>query len=53
MSRGAPQKVVWWLVSRASGILALTLISLTVLMGLAMATGVLRRQRDQREREDP
>jgi sulfoxide reductase heme-binding subunit YedZ len=43
VSRGAPQKVVWWLVSRASGILALTLISLTVLMGLAMATGVLRR----------
>jgi methionine sulfoxide reductase heme-binding subunit len=43
MSHAEPIHVIWWLVSRASGILALTLISLSVLMGLAMATRVLRR----------
>ena len=37
-----PTRVVWWLVSRASGILALVLISLSVVIGLAMATKVLR-----------
>jgi hypothetical protein len=34
---------VWWLVSRASGVVALLLISLSVAMGLAMAARVLRR----------
>jgi len=34
---------IWWLVSRASGILALGLISLSVLIGLTMATKILRR----------
>jgi hypothetical protein len=32
-----------WLVSRASGIVAILLVSVSVLMGLAMATKVLRR----------
>lgn len=31
----------WWLVSRASGVVALVLITLSVLMGLAMASRVL------------
>jgi sulfoxide reductase heme-binding subunit YedZ len=43
MSHAQPIHVIWWLVSRASGIVALTLISLSVLMGLTMATKVLRR----------
>ncbi len=43
MKRAEPIHVLWWLVSRASGIVALVLISLSVLMGLAMATRVLRR----------
>jgi sulfoxide reductase heme-binding subunit YedZ len=44
MNAGAePITYVWWLVSRASGIVALVLISLSVLMGLAMATKVLPR----------
>lgn len=34
---------LWWLASRASGVIALVLISLSVLMGLAMAARVLRR----------
>jgi sulfoxide reductase heme-binding subunit YedZ len=34
---------IWWLVSRASGILALGLITLSVLIGLTMATKILRR----------
>jgi methionine sulfoxide reductase heme-binding subunit len=34
---------LWWLVSRASGIVALGLITLTVLIGLTMSTKVLRR----------
>lgn len=38
-----PTHVVWWLVSRAAGIVALVLISLSVVMGLAMATKVVRR----------
>jgi sulfoxide reductase heme-binding subunit YedZ len=39
----APLHVIWWLVSRASGVIALVLISLSVIMGLAMAAKVLRR----------
>jgi sulfoxide reductase heme-binding subunit YedZ len=35
---------LWWLVSRASGIVALVLISLTVILGLAMATKILGRR---------
>jgi sulfoxide reductase heme-binding subunit YedZ len=42
--RGAqPLQYLWWLVSRASGILAIVLISLSVVIGLAMAAKVLRR----------
>lgn len=43
MSHGAPLQYLWWLVSRASGILALVLVSLSVVLGLAMAARVIRR----------
>jgi sulfoxide reductase heme-binding subunit YedZ len=38
-----PFSNLWWLVSRASGIVALVLISLTVIMGLAMAARIIVR----------
>jgi sulfoxide reductase heme-binding subunit YedZ len=38
-----PISLVWWLVSRASGIVALALISLSVLIGLTMAAKIIRR----------
>jgi methionine sulfoxide reductase heme-binding subunit len=38
-----PSHYIWWLVSRAAGIVALALISLSVLIGLTMATKILRR----------
>jgi sulfoxide reductase heme-binding subunit YedZ len=38
-----PLHYVWWLVSRASGVLAVILVSLAVLMGLVMAARVLPR----------
>lgn len=38
-----PLQYGWWLASRASGIVALGLITLSVALGLAMAAGVLRR----------
>lgn len=41
--RAEPINYVWWLASRASGIVALVLISLSVLMGLSMATKSIRR----------
>lgn len=41
MKKQEPLHVFWWLVSRASGVLALVLITLSVLMGLAMAARVL------------
>ena len=43
MNRPAPIQEIWWLTSRASGIIALALISLSVVMGLAMAARVLHR----------
>jgi sulfoxide reductase heme-binding subunit YedZ len=43
MNSASPLHYVWWLVSRASGVVALVLISLSVLLGLAMAAGALRR----------
>lgn len=43
MKRTEPLSVIWWLVSRASGIVALVLISATVLFGLAMAARVISR----------
>jgi sulfoxide reductase heme-binding subunit YedZ len=39
----SPGPYLWWLVSRASGIVALALISVSVLLGLTMATRLLRR----------
>ena len=42
MSRSGSVDYVWWLVSDASGIVALSLISLSVVMGLAMAARVLK-----------
>lgn len=41
--RPEPINYVWWLVSRASGIIGLLLITLSVLVGLAMASRVLGR----------
>ena len=43
--RGQPQPIsyLWWLASRASGIVALALISLAVMLGLLMAAKILRR----------
>jgi sulfoxide reductase heme-binding subunit YedZ len=43
MSRAAPLDYLWWLVSDASGIVALLLISLSVLIGLAMAGKTFKR----------
>lgn len=43
MTRGDPLQYLWWLVSRASGILALVVVSLTVALGLAMAAKAIRR----------
>jgi hypothetical protein len=43
VKRTEPLNVIWWLVSRASGIVALVLISATVLLGLAMAARAVRR----------
>ncbi|MDQ2894586.1 MAG: ferric reductase-like transmembrane domain-containing protein [Actinomycetota bacterium] len=40
--KAQPTQLIWWLISRASGIVALVLISLSVLMGLAMAARMLR-----------
>ncbi len=41
--KSEPIHYVWWLLSRASGVVALVLVSLSVLLGLAMAARVLRR----------
>jgi len=38
-----PLEYVWWLVSRASGTVALLLVTVSVLMGLLMASGLLKR----------
>ena len=43
MSRAQPLHYVWWLVSDASGIVALVLISASVMLGLAMAARALTR----------
>jgi len=42
-ARVDPAPYLWWLVSRASGIVALGLITASVLLGLTMATKILRR----------
>lgn len=38
-----PSPYLWWLVSRASGIVALGLVTIAVLLGLSMSTKLLRR----------
>jgi sulfoxide reductase heme-binding subunit YedZ len=37
MTAAGPTHYIWWLVSRASGIVAVALVSISVLIGLAMA----------------
>jgi methionine sulfoxide reductase heme-binding subunit len=41
--RPEPLPYIWWLISRASGVVALVLVSCSVLIGLSMAARVLRR----------
>jgi methionine sulfoxide reductase heme-binding subunit len=41
--RPEPLHYLWWLISRASGVVALTLVSLSVLMGLSMAARAIPR----------
>ncbi len=41
MSAGSPLDHIWWLVSRASGVVALGAVSLSVLLGLALAAKAL------------
>ena len=41
--RPEPLHYLWWLVSRASGVVALVLVSLSVLMGLSMAARAIPR----------
>jgi sulfoxide reductase heme-binding subunit YedZ len=48
VSQNNPDAVAWWLVSRAAGIVALVLISISVLTGLAMAARVLSGPRVKR-----
>jgi methionine sulfoxide reductase heme-binding subunit len=43
VSRGQPLQYLWWLVSDASGIVALVLISGSVLLGLGMAAKAFKR----------
>ena len=43
MATADPTKYLWWLVSRASGIVALALITITVVLGLTMSTKLLQR----------
>jgi sulfoxide reductase heme-binding subunit YedZ len=44
VSTRSPVDHGWWLASRASGVVALVLLSVTVVIGLAMAAKVLRRR---------
>ena len=45
MTAADPTHYIWWLISRASGIVAVTLISAVVLMGLAMAARLVPARR--------
>ena len=38
-----PTHYIWWLLSRSAGIVALTLVSFSVLLGLTMATKIVQR----------
>jgi sulfoxide reductase heme-binding subunit YedZ len=44
VSARSPVEHGWWLVSRASGVVAMVLLSLTVVIGLALAAKVFRRR---------
>jgi sulfoxide reductase heme-binding subunit YedZ len=48
MTDRQPLQYVWWLVSDASGIVALVLVSLSVVLGLSMAARVLQRPSHRR-----
>ena len=50
MTAAGPTHYIWWLVSRASGIVAVALVSISVLIGLAMAAKQVppRRKRARR-----
>jgi len=48
MGRSQPLHYIWWIVSRSAAVTAMVLISLTVLLGLAMAAKLLRRPRLKR-----
>ncbi len=41
MSRAAPANYIWWLAGRSAGVVALILITASVLLGLAMAAKVI------------
>ena len=43
MKGAAPLHLLWWLVSRASGVIALVVVSLSVLIGLAMAAKLVNK----------
>jgi sulfoxide reductase heme-binding subunit YedZ len=45
MTAAGPTHYIWWLVSRASGIVAVTLVSISVLIGLAMAAKLVPARR--------
>jgi sulfoxide reductase heme-binding subunit YedZ len=45
MTGASPTHYIWWLVSRASGIVAVTLVSISVLIGLAMAAKLVPARR--------
>ena len=42
MTHTSALKYLWWLVSDASGVVAVVLISLSVVLGLAMAAGAIK-----------
>lgn len=48
MSQASPTNYVWWLAGRSAGLVALALVTCSVILGLAMAARVLpaRRKRD-------
>jgi methionine sulfoxide reductase heme-binding subunit len=48
MTGAQPLRYLWWLVSDASGIVALVLVSLSVLLGLAMAAKAISNPRHRR-----
>jgi sulfoxide reductase heme-binding subunit YedZ len=44
MTRLDPANYIWWLASRASGVVALVLVTVSVLIGLTMASKLVRRR---------